>query len=605
MTTGGIGALVVITLGGWIGLARRVVVDRPELRWEARVLAVAVVLWTLLWLAVPPTAVPIARITALHEGSTLQDIRALEAYGAHAGPGFTELWVPASAASGHPALRPLIRLDTWASGVTGMLLVTLGWRTLGPMALLLGLTAVASPTAARATLSELPVAAIGLTLALSVLPALRLDRALGTGSRVADPGHARHAAAVLVGLTLLAASLRTEMAGPGLVVLALAGARVLLGTDRLVALGDRVLARLHVLRRDPVSTGLGLVFATILLGGLLDWSWGGFPGHPHQPLPRVVSARVGRLRWAVDAVHPLDPALLSLPALLWGTLPLGLAALPTVGALAGLRHPLRTSGVALSVVLLFRAFHAASHQDMYEMVRYVCMLAVPLWALGALGWTALGRRARLGLTAACLVPPVPAVAWWCFPTDQPDGLTAGLPWTAPLDGDAQRQARDVMRATARWPDCLFVTRTAAWGSGDSRPPGEDLVFFADVESCDRTFAHRDHQEVRIGPETSLREAVARREEDPRLARLLDRWVSNRDVVQAPDAPLEYDLGCVIYYQGLDCNLVDGPDCGPDLEGLEPIARWTRPHSPHGSAFHWRVTRPELELGLYRVPLEDR
>lgn len=588
-----------LTLLGWLGLGLDRVRRRPADRPAAAVVALATLAVLAAWVAVDPLSIPVDWVTVLHEGDTLESIRQLEGHGAHAGPNYLQFFQHAMAWGTEPHLRTVVRNNLLLHLLNGALIgvgtarIGRSWRLGGLLALVWWL----SPGPMNAAASELPVQLLSTQGLLMLLPvAVLRESSVGRGRRALAWG-------VWIALTGLVAATRTEVAGLALVPMGVWIARAVLGDPRLEGWGERIrdgLARLLARRR--LAAVLALV---ILVGGyfLIRWSWGGRFENPWHPRPIYQGlASTGRPFWFVLGLHPLNPSFLTLPPFLAASLPIGVPVLFVVGTLAAIRHPLRTLALPLPVLILYRIYHVAGHQAIYEMYRYVMMLDAPILLVAAIGWRALAPRARPLAALLLLVPPIPELGGRVFPGERGDGLDEVLPRFGLLAQDAQREVRELITVLDEHPDCIVITRSKRWGQALERDIPDEYVFFTDAAHCGRQTRHGHLQVVGGEDGRALSEILTGLRDDPLFEALMQVQLERGWKRRPGEAP-DYHLACVLFYRGLDCNKRDRTGCEAELEGMTPIWEEVRPPRPYNTDFHKRATTEDVRIGLYEWPLD--
>jgi ABC-type amino acid transport substrate-binding protein len=406
-----------------------------------------------------------AWVVPLQEGSTETAVLVARGEGGHAGPLFDWVYLPWLVGLDHDLGR-LVAAQLAVSAGTIVLAARLLWEVTedaaATAALLVG--ACLSLPVAWGALSEGPAPLLWPWLVWAALCGRERWGALGALASMA-----------------LVAALRPELAGLGVVA---AGAWGLGRTTWPEAAEARVRAAQTRAAAHPARTAGVLVgFVALVVATYEVWLPTGQVGGP--------------LAWAIAMVHPLDPSLLALPATLLATVPMGLAALVLVGLAVGLRHPVRTMGVAVALAAMWRLYAAAAHGGwlgrtgdlaFFELVRYLGFLAPVVVGTAVVGWRALAARRRVQrvVLAACLVPPIPqAAALWPRTTAAHETLDVQL-WR-PVSRDLQAEVRFLLQLQRDHPDCAVVV-----DAGDVR-----LSFLgADrVSSRDRRTARTQREEA--------------------------------------------------------------------------------------------------------------
>jgi hypothetical protein len=275
--------------------------------------------------------------------------------------------------------------------------------------------------------------------------------------------------------------------------------------------------------------------------------------------------------WALRGLHPLDPTIVTLPAVMLDFVPAGVAALTLLGLAYALRRPLRFGLAPLSLVALYRMYYAAK-SGFYELFRYLT-IALPFALLFALfGFrevTAIIERrglppraraaAAFGIAILCLVLPLPGAVQLLIPGPAKIALGEIL-----LGRDTQREVRYLLELSERHPDCVFVTRTASQAIDRGPLPiaYNAVVFGGPIGGA---FVEPE------GGRTPAAIAAAR----------------------APAAR------CVLFYRSLDCNLARGDGCEAALSGLAPVEELRFGSLPYNAPERGHPG-PVVTLGAYRV-----
>ncbi len=495
--------------------------------------------------ALQTLGLPLAWLTSLHEGTTSANVALLYGHNLHAGPLYAAI-VHLCANGNAVSVRDLA--TTNASAAAGLLATAVSAAAVArqlPWAVAIAALATV-PVVQLVAWSEAEVATATLFVA-AALPALFV---LGR----AGPVHDRRTVAALSHLclcTALAGLCRTEMAGFGLTALAWHGARLVRGDNDLRGGFRRVSA---LCRRHRVP-------ATFAVLAILASAW-------------PVNERVdpgARWTWLLAGAHPLNPTVLAAPALALAVLPVPLCALAALGLVRLLRHHLWAWGwVAVAAVVLFRVWFAASHRVLFEMLRYglgLLPVAVGLCGLGAVElcervqrWRPLWpRQAALLIVAAAAGGPLwiaPAQLVW--PVRQ--GGLDDLPF---LDRDQQAEVRSLTENGHRFDGCVWLTAV--------HPARE------------RTGAGAQTGWLAFGP--PLR--------GPRQLQPTSNPVTALRGL-APSAP------CGLLYRGLDCHLVQGPDCDRLERGRQPLWISRRPARIYSDPREYGQLQPDLTLAVFRL-----
>lgn len=496
-------------------------------------------------------------VVVLHEGGTEQNIEQVYGLGVHAGPLFKELRHLA-AGEGAADLRRVVWLNRWLAAIGLLVFPVVAWFASGSflLGLILGRVFAAGMLAHHLGLSELPAALLMVQLWLGALAAWRLDQ--GLTRRAAGEASGRvemaTAAALLVLVTGLAAGTRLEVAGLGVVALAAAALRGILGDARLRRVDRWPAALWEALRLRWGALGLVIGVAA---AGLLA-------------LRLTFELDSPELQWVVAGLNPLHLGIFQLPILVTAVLPLGFAVLLALGFVHSLRRWRAFFGLPLAVLLLWGVYHRASHEAPREAFRYLCLIAPALLLFVAFGWRELSdvaarrswgrgweRPALVVMVLLMLVPPGHGRAGLF-------GMVRGE-----LDGyrgrsismDVQREVRGLLALRDRYPDCLVVSPVTRSRGGAQRGQVHRLVLF-----------HPDWE----GPESlpgddGLAEALRRSQGD----------------------------GCVLLYLGLDCNLADGDGCDRFIDpGMALLDAQVFPATMYNDVLEWGRTRPEVRLQVF-------
>ncbi|MEZ4373352.1 MAG: hypothetical protein R3B07_21190 [Polyangiaceae bacterium] len=234
--------------------------------------------------------------------------------------------------------------------------------------------------------------------------------------------------------------------------------------------------------------------------------------------------------WLASALNPFDPGLVLYPVLLAQLFPLGIVVLFVLGWIQTCRRAPYFAVVPLTLAVLFKLYEAASHQVMFELVRYTSAMATAAIWVALFGWRELERWAlrwdwparwrTLAVLTLCLVS-----------TLLPMRVDGAL--TLPIARDHQRAAQALIQVIEENPTCLLVTKHV-----DPRGQNAEYVFFGQARA----------EPARMSATSGLEEA-------------LDR--------AAPGA------ACAMFYFGLDCNRVETP-CAKEVASYPEV--WSS---------HWR------------------
>lgn len=504
-------------------------------------LAAAVAAWALL----RSTVVPLAWLTSLHEGTTSANVALLHGHTPHAGPLLAAL-VHLCAAGDAVSARDVVATNSCAIAALAVAALALcasarQWTWVAGAA-----TVAAAPIAPWLAWSE-SEAATATLFAAAALPGLVV---LGRSGPVRDR-RAGWAAAHLALCTALCALCRTELAGFGLAALAWHASRFVWGDAALTACARRLGA---VGRRHPVVVA-------VALAGAAASAW---------PVNELVQPGA-RWTWFAAGIHPTNPTILAAPALALSLLPIAACALVGLGIVRLWRDHLLGWGWALAAsVVLFRVWFAASHRVYFEMVRYglgLAPLVVGLACLGAVEWTDRLRRwgprwpmvvAWLAMAAALAVPTSPWPAMLVWPIRE--GALADAPL---LDRDQQAEVRALAEVGDLFPGCAWLT--AIHPAQERKDAGTQSMWLA------------------FGPPVRSPRALPPGHDAASALRSV-----------APTAP------CGMLYRGLDCHLVQGPDCAALERGLAVLWSSRRPARTYADPIEYGELRRTIEFAVLRL-----
>ncbi len=476
--------------------------------------------------------VPASWVVLLQDGPGRTSIHAVVGTIDHAGPGFATLLDLLGARD----LSAVVRVNLLLGVVNASLFFAIAGSVLRSWvgAITAAAVLVGFPWPFLTVRSELATGAVTAAFLAGVIAVIAFDQARGRLPRQWV------ALALLILASILAASCRAETA--------LIGGPAVLWICARMARGDKVMARMerralailsHPSRwpkRRRWQLALVLLLSPVFWRALVNSPW---------------------LSWLGAGLYPLNPTFLTLPLVLVGLLPAGLAGIATVGLITSVGRIGQLAGLPISVLLLFRTWVAASTGDAEPMLRYGTMLA-PIALLFALfGWAWLETRAegrrwprgwRIGVLAVVLGVSIPV----------PGGSDTAARATT---SNPTREARFLLNSQARLPECVHVARVPAarrW---------------------------RDHEGSYIwlafgGGLKHLREAPA-----------AEMSARNFALRLSPNAR------CVGFYAGLDCNIQGEDGCQAEVEGRPALLEARFPDEPWADAAHGAHT-PGIVLGLY-------
>jgi len=532
-------ALLVATLRGWARC-------QPRFREIVPVIYGAAVL-VLLFVVLTPSKVPIGWITVLMEGRGIRNVEQLYGRGAHFGIGFDML---IESLTGHDAttLPAIVRLNVCLTAVNAIAFFLIGRYVLGSWwaSSAFALLYAGNLNTVHAALSEGP-AAFGAThfwfgtVAGGVIDDARAPRRLRVCALLL--------LAVVVGLATLVRSEWCLVGGPALI---LAGARIFgweAEVRRAAADGGRLL-------RSVVSGPLSVfVLASLVLCAVQWLPW------------------MGHLSYVLAALAPLNLSFLRLPWKLGVFLPVGVIILFVLGVVHGTRRWLTFLMLPISLLILFKLYDIAM-QGVFEGFRYLTFVTPSVFFLALFGFRELSAWAKrwdwpwwwrrpalllLGMTLLIWQP-----AGWPESFGRRHALT-GIVTPAPLlSRNQQTEVRYLLDLTARYPDCVFLTKTVEAGhAGDDRSGYRWTLFGRPLRSP------RDLPGPVNDPEQSAR----------RLAS---------------------DTPCLLFYRGLDCNLVGFDECGSEMRGRPPLEERVLENLPYSDTRAYGVHTPEIHLAVYAI-----
>ena len=488
--------------------------------------------------ALPP--LPSSWLVILQDGPGRTNLHAIAGRIDHAGPGFEALlgWFDGDQRRDLPqVIRVNLLLGLFNAalffGIAGTVLRSALGATLAAAILL------AFPWPLLTLRSDLATAAVTTAFLAGVLAVAAFDRA---GSR---DGRRVQALALLVLAAGLAAACRAEtvlVGGPAVLWLV---ARMVRGDAALARSERRALTVLSRPSRWPararwqvlLALGLGLVL------------WRALPG--------------GWPRWAGAGLYPLNPSFMTLPVVLLGLLPAGVAALATLGLVVSLGRIGQRALLPVTLLVLLRTWLAASTGDPEPMLRYGTMLAPAALLFALYGWSwmeerAAQRRWGRGWRVLALL----ALAGLSIPVPGQSSAAARARTSNPT-----REARFLLARADAMPSCVFVARVPAA----------------------RRWQEHDGSYVWLAFGGGLREL--------REAPAGDMTARNFALRLLPDAT------CVVVYRGLDCSLVGEEGCRSVLEAGAPLALERFASEPWADREHG-AHEAEIVLGVYRVDPPD-
>ncbi len=535
----GLALAVGTALAAWVRVERQVL---PDI-----VIAVAVLFAgsVLVFTTIGRDAIPLRWVTALHEGNQMVDLGQLWARSTHAGPNFRFL-TEALASTPVPDIRDLVRMNLWLGAANLLLFLVMARQVVGGIVFPILLAMVYATNAAfiHGLVSELPAQAItAYTLLAIAASAPLIDERC--------PRWGRTAALLALALaTTLVALTRVEVAGIGLCVLGVA----LLGRARSDRLFDELIAALRSCARWPLWAQVVLFVALAAV-----WQWAGW---------------LDRGAWLIHGLHPLNPAWLTFPVVLWFFTSMPAVILTSLGIWWSARRRYLFLAYTIGVLVIFSIYFDASRGVFYNLFRLGITVTPVALLLIPLGW----RRLQEIAAARAWRPrwQAWAVAYLFFL--QPLLVAPAVPeffrngddseiWPMrelPLARNNQREVRYLLDLKNRFPRCTFITRVVH-GQRPSHEPTYDLIVFRgsgdDPPIRDPGGPLRDHAAALLG-----------------------------------NAP------CAYFYRGLDCNLVHSDQCVDTVRGLVPSDRQSFANLPYNDAAHYGSLTATIELAVY--PLLD-
>lgn len=511
-----------------------------ELRRPLQMACGAAVVFTLAWLVFNPMWIPLDLLTPLQEGSSEQDAYHLYGSGGHASFGFHSVSRLATdfLPSVH-SLREMIAFNLWLWSLAslGFALWCHTWLRSVPLTIAFTAVFALNRIALNSVFSEAPAAYLGLLCMLGAAGGGLALRAEAQADRRAGFG-------LLAAATVAMLCARPETAMVGLTAMGSVwlGPRANLLIAPFVRIGRRLRGSVAsgagsqpLEARDsvaaPKTTDWILLAATIPL--LVGWYWASTgPGS-------------GRLQWLVTGAFPLESSIAYLPMVLgFAGLPLGVMLIIGAGVVRSVRDFRSFLWLPLSLLVLFRVYMSAGHDQYFEYLRYVGLWLPMLLLLLPVGWLRLGRWRRLALLL-CLIPSPPAIA--------EIGESGFL-----IKRNQQREVQKLARLVDDNPDCAIGLMADL-----------DRMHFGVEYRFSLIFIGEPLQE----PATFL--------------------AMPGDILAEYDEHLGGVTSCVMVVRGLDCSL-EGADC-PDPGGKQlHHERWANlpyyeGHSgPHRDEIDFRV-----------------
>ena len=538
--------LLAVVVRGW---ARQ----RPDVRGRVIIGGTGALLGAALVLAlVAPTDIPTGWITVLQEGRSIRNVRQLYGQGVHAGPGFDVL---VERLSGHgPGTLPIVvRANLCLAVVDVVVLFFVASHALRSWWAGLAFAAAyaCNPNTLQAAFSETPAMAWTLQVWLACIAAgVVSDRGLTLGLR-------RLALAWLAVLVVLAASLRPESLVLGIPALAIGIGHVVDAEDPMQRAVRTAGRRLQTLLTGPRA--VFLLVAAVLLG--LEY----------VPVPE-------NWRYAIAALRPLNFAFLTWLQTIMLLFPFAIVVLFVLGVIHGVRRWFALFLLPISVLTLFKIYASGSHGAFLDKYRYLTfvtplVLVVALFGFRELSYWAERRawpRWWKRLAVLLLVATIPAWNPWPREFFGRRQELPGVPTSeAFLARNQQTEVRYLLDLVARYPRCVFVTKT----------PLAD--FRSDTKTGSRWSAFGT-------PVPHLRE-----KEDARAS------VEQMAAELAPESP------CVLFYRSMDCDLVGVDDCRGETDGRTPLEERVLENLPYSEIYEYGAHRPEIRLGIYPVVVRDR
>ena len=499
-----------------------------------------------------PSQVPADWYTPLQEGNSRATIAGLHGRGAHAGEnlrGLQEL------VAGRSWLRAgdVMRANVWFSALAAVLFLFIARFALAAWWPALAFTAVlaGNRVAVDAAVSELPGPLLACYTMLGVVVFSAHRRGVDRGRDPAERPESRGfrgvrlaTAAPLVAMALLiaaAALTRVEtLLLPAMALVAMA-AELALGEERLAAAGRRLLWLLRWIVQLPWP-------ALLLLLAVLTTPWWSNPMGGHA-------------QWVLDAAWPLNLSAVLLPWWATQAIPVVAVLLAVCGLIAGLRRPIATGLLAVSVLLLWRLYYTAGHGFRFELHRYGTMLLPPLLVVALLGWGELVRWLGRMFPRGGWRKPAIAIGLTLLFVDAGYGVQRQAYQLEHkrqlMQGNLQVEARWLLAHVRRRPEAVFVAPVLS-------SPHRRSVYLL--------FGQPLHEPVEL----------------PAQRAALDAWLHHN----ARGKP-------ALLYRGRDCFLRRAPSCEDAIAGLPPVDEMTLESRPYNH-YHHGVHAPYLTLGLYEL-----
>jgi len=537
--------LLVAVLGEW---ARQ----RPDVRGRMLAGCACALLGGALVLAlVAPTDIPTGWITVLQEGRSIRNVQQLYGLGTHAGPGFHALveWL---SSHGPTTLPVVVRANLCLAVVNAIVFFFMASHVLRSWWASVAFAAAyaSSMNTINAAFSE--TAAMTWTIHFwlaCIAAAVIADR---SASR-----RLRHLALAWLGLlVILAAWLRIEALVLGVPALAIGIAHVV-GAEESIQRGVRSAGR-HL--RSIVAGPLPLF---LLFGaGLLALEY----------------VPVGdALRSTSAGLRPLNFSFLTWLQAITFFFPFGIIVLFVLGVIHGVRRWLAFFILPIAVLTLLKVYASGSHGAFLDKFRYLAFVTplvlflalfglreLSLWA-ERLAWPAWWKRVAVLL----LVATVPAWNPWPREFFGRRQELPGVPTTEVfLARNQQTEVRYLLDLVARYPRCVFVTKTPRADSRSDTKTGYRWSAFG------KLVRHLRQKEDASG---SVEEIAAE---------------------LAPDSP------CVLFYRSMDCDLVGVDDCSGETDGRTPLEERVLENLPYSEIYEYGAHRPEIRLGVYPVVVRD-